>query len=241
MSCVSEHSTRLEPIADDVWLVRGGLIRHIMNVYLIVHGGTVTVFDAGIKAMTRHVADAAASLGTLDRVVLGHSHAEHRGIAPSLGVPVWCHEDEADDARSDGGAHYFHYESIRALRARWVVPLFVRLWDGGPVDVAGTLKEGDRVAGFEVVHFPGHAPGLIGLWRTSDRLALVSDTVYTLDPETGRFGEPRLPHRAFNKNMDQTRRSVYKLADLDPRVVCTGHGDPVTGDVRERLRRAAAS
>jgi glyoxylase-like metal-dependent hydrolase (beta-lactamase superfamily II) len=212
-----------------------------MNVFLIRHDGKVTVFDGGIKAMTRYVAEAAASLGPLDRVVLGHSHAEHRGIAPGLGVPVWCHEDEADDARADGGAHYFHYERLRGFRSRWLIPVFVRLWDGGPVDVADTVKEGDRVAGFEVVHFPGHAPGLIGLWRESDRLALVSDTVYTMDPETGRFGEPRLPHRAFSKDMDQTRRSAYKLADLDPRVVWTGHGDAVTGNVREQLRRAAAA
>ena len=41
-----------------------------------------------------------------------------------------------------------------------------------------TVAEGDEVAGFRVHHFPGHAPGLIGLWRESDRLALVSDTVY---------------------------------------------------------------
>ena len=32
-------------------------------------------------------------------------------------------------------------------------------WDGGPVPIAGTLAEGDDVAGFEVVHLPGHAPG----------------------------------------------------------------------------------
>lgn len=236
---VRQPTARLEPIAPDVWLVRGGIIRPIMNVYLIEHGGAVTVFDGGIKAMTRDVAEAAASLGTIDRIVLGHSHAEHRGIAASLGAPVWCHEDEADDARADGGAHYFHYERLKGW-ARWLMPLFVRLWDGGPVDVAGTLKEGDLVAGFTVVHFPGHAPGLIGLWRESDRLALVSDTVYTLDAETARSVEPHLPHRAFNKDQDQARRSLQKLADLDPRVVCTGHGDPVTDDVRQRLRKAAA-
>ena len=42
--------------------------------------------------------------------------------------------------------------------------------------IGGTVSEGDEVAGFRVIHFPGHAPGLIGLWRESDRVALVSDS-----------------------------------------------------------------
>ncbi|MFL5862157.1 MAG: hypothetical protein ACJ780_15480 [Solirubrobacteraceae bacterium] len=39
---------------------------------------------------------------------------------------------------------------------------------------AGTVAEGDEIAGFEVVDPPGHAPGLIGLFRRSDGLALIS-------------------------------------------------------------------
>ena len=70
--------------------------------------------------------------------------------------------------------------------ARVVMPRLTGMWDGGPVEISSTVEEGDEVAGFEVVHLPGHAPGMIGLWRESDRLALVSDTFYTLDPQTGR-------------------------------------------------------
>ena len=57
-------------------------------------------------------------------------------------------------------------------------------WDGGPVEIAGTVDEGDDVSGFRVVHLPGHAPGLIALFRESDRLALTSDCFYVIDPET---------------------------------------------------------
>ena len=46
-------------------------------------------------------------------------------------------------------------------------------------------------AGFKVMHLPGHAPGLIGLFRETDRLALVSDCFYTLDPQTGLKGATR--------------------------------------------------
>ena len=99
---------------------------------------------------------------------------------------------------------------------------------------------GDEVAGFRVVHLPGHAPGLIGLFRESDRLALVSDTVYTLDSGSGRRQPAHVPHPAFNQDTAQALVSIRKLAGLDPTTVWPGHADPVTGDVAAQLDRAAS-
>jgi glyoxylase-like metal-dependent hydrolase (beta-lactamase superfamily II) len=109
------------------------------------------------------------------------------------------------------------------------------------VRIAGTIKEGEEVAGFEVVHLPGHAPGLIGLFRRSDRLMLCSDCIYTLDPLTGIKGAPRIPHPAFDEDTEVARASIRKLAELEPAVVWAGHANPVTGDVRGQLERAAAA
>jgi glyoxylase-like metal-dependent hydrolase (beta-lactamase superfamily II)/predicted ester cyclase len=226
-------------VADDVWLVAGGFPSRVMNVYLIKDRDGVIVFDAGIEAMTKAISSAAAGIGRVERIVLGHGHADHRGAAPGLGAPVFCHPDEVADAESDGGEHYFDYSKLEHLFARFAMPRFIKRWDGGPVKIAGTVSEGDEVAGFQVVHLPGHAPGLIGLWRESDRLALVSDTLYTLDPQTGRKGRPRVPHRAFNKDTEQARASIRKLAAMEPAAVWPGHADPVTGDVRTELERAA--
>jgi steroid delta-isomerase-like uncharacterized protein len=225
-------------IADGVWLVQGGFPQKVMNVYLIEDEGQVTAFDAGIKAMTNGIASAAAGLGGIRRVVLGHGHPDHRGAAPGLGAPVYCHPDEVEETQGDGGEHYFDFSKLDWY-ARAAMPRFLRSWDGGPVQVEGTVSEGDDVAGFRVVAFPGHAPGMIGLWRESDRLALVSDTFYTLDPQTGFKGAPRVPHRAFNYDHDQTVASVRKLAAMEPATVWPGHADPVTGDVRSQLERAA--
>jgi glyoxylase-like metal-dependent hydrolase (beta-lactamase superfamily II) len=113
------------------------------------------------------------------------------------------------------------------------------MWDGGPVAIAGTVAAGDDVTGFQVIDLPGHAPGLIGLWRASDRLALVSDCFYTLDPQTGRHGPPRVAHEAFNHDTEQARASIRKLAALEPAAAWPGHANPVTGDVRAQLERAA--
>jgi len=250
-------SPRTERIADGVWRVAGDL-RRGMNVYLLEDEGGVTMFDAGTKAMVKGVREAGQELGGLQRIVLGHSHTDHRGAAPGLakelGVPVLCHADELEDAQGDGGLHYFSFDKVEVAWVRWIYPtLLKRVWDGGPVKVADTVSEGDEVAGFKVMHFPGHAPGLIGLWRESDRLALVSDTFYVIDSarlkrqqETGPDGNKRskatVAHPFSSQDHDLARESLRKLAALEPETAWPGHAEAVTGtreEVRERLERGA--
>jgi glyoxylase-like metal-dependent hydrolase (beta-lactamase superfamily II)/predicted ester cyclase len=235
------HGAATERVADGVWVVRGGFPIKTMNVYLIEDGDGVTVFDAGISAMVGALRAACARLGGARRIVLGHADADHRGSAPALGAPVYCHPAERTAAESD--APFRDYWDLAKLKA-YVRPAYQRMlpaWDGGAMAVAGTVSEGDAVAGFRVIELPGHAPGLIGLYRESDRLALVSDVVYTIDPQTGRKGAPRIPHPAFDADIEQARASIRKLADLGPSIVWAGHAEPVTGDVVGQLQQAAAA
>ena len=210
----------------------------IMNVYLIEDDGGVTVFDAGIRAMTRGIASVAAGLGGIKRVVLGHGHPDHRGAAPGIGAPVFCHPDNVADTEGDGGERYIDFSKLDWY-ARPVLPRLLGMWDGGPVKVEGTVTEGDDIAGFKVVDLPGHAPGLIGLWREDDRLALVSDTFYTLDPQTGQQGRPARPASARStRTPSKARASIRKLAEMEPASAWPGHADPLTGDVRGQLEQA---
>lgn len=211
-----------------------------MNVYALRDGKGVALFDAGIVQMTGEILDATRRLGGITRVVLGHSHTDHRGAAAGLGAEVFCHPLEREHAEGDGGRHYQQLERLEPP-ARWVYPRLMPYWDGGPVSIAGTLEEGDEVAGFDVVHIPGHAPGQIALWRKRDRLALVSDCFYTLDARTGFKSAPRVAHRAFNLDTALARESIRKIARLEPRAAWPGHADPVVGDVRSQLERAAES
>ena len=234
-----------EKIADGVWR-HAGDARRSMNVYLLEDDGGITVFDAGTRAMTDGVRGAAAELGGAKRIVLGHSHPDHRGVASGLGLPVLCHTDEVDDAQGDGGRRYFDLEAIPVWWTRRIYPTLLRRWDGGPVRVADTVAEGDEIAGFRVLHFPGHAPGLIGLWRESDRLALVSDVIYMVDSLRLRRlapGEaPVVPDRIWNLDHESAKESVRKLAALEPRTVWAGHAEALRGEphqLRALLERAA--
>jgi hydroxyacylglutathione hydrolase len=234
-------TSELEAVAAGVWLLRGGVPR-TMNVYLIEdEGGGVTLFDAGIRTMTHAIATAAAPLGGINRVVLGHADADHRGAAAGLGAPVFCHPADREAAEGDDALRAYHRIELLGLPARWVYPSLLRFWDGGAVPIAGTIEEGEDVSGFRVVHLPGHAPGLIGLFRDRDRLALTTDCFYVIDPETSRKVPPGLPHEAFNHDTEQARESMRKLAALDPAAAWPGHADPLTGDVRAQLERGAGA
>jgi glyoxylase-like metal-dependent hydrolase (beta-lactamase superfamily II) len=234
---------RMERVADRVWLLRGDL-RKAMNIYFLEDEGGAVQFDAGSKGMRKAARREAERLGGLKRVVLGHAHADHRGTAPYMGAPVHCHPDEVADAESDASiTPYMDLSQLPVAPVRWIYPFLLRRWDGGAVKIDGTVSEGDEVAGFRVVHFPGHAPGLIGLWRESDRVALVSDVVYFVDsarlkplPE----GEASVPHPAWAWDHAKAKKSVRKLAALEPRVVAAGHAEPLRGEnLRETLERAA--
>lgn len=234
----------MERVAEGVWMLRGDL-RQAMNVYFLEQDGGVVQFDAGTKAMAKKARAAAEQLGGLERIVLGHAHADHRGTAPYLDAPVECHPDEVADAESDASIPpYMDLSQLPIAPVRWIYPTLLRRWDGGAVKIDGTVAEGDEVADFRIVHFPGHAPGLIGLWRESDRLAIVSDVVYLID--SARLGKPlppgeaSVPHPAWAWNHARAKESVRKLAALEPTMVCAGHERPLRGDNLRAALEAAA-
>ena len=230
-----------QAIAAGVWLLRGGLPR-AMNAFLIEDDGGVTVFDSGSRQMRDAIRTAAVRFGGIRRIVLGHADCDHRGGAAGLAAPIYCHPLERSAAQSP--SPYRDYWNL-SLLSSWARPVYPRLlagWDGGALEVAGTVDEGDEVAGFRVLHLPGHAPGLIALYREEDGLALVSDLLYTLNPETGIRNAAHVPHPAFNLDTDQARESIRRLASMRPRVVWPGHAKPVTGDdVELQLQRAASA
>jgi glyoxylase-like metal-dependent hydrolase (beta-lactamase superfamily II) len=242
----SRGAATIEPVAEGVWLLRGrppGRVQRLTNVYLIEDGGRVTVFDSGSSNFTPWIRTAAEERGGIERVVLSHAHADHRGGAAGLGAPVLCHPEERADVEGDGGEHTFDYGKIGNPLVRALSPRVVKRMDGGPLQVSDMLSEGDTVAGFEVRFLPGHAPGLIGLWRASDRLAIVSDAVFVFNPFSvgGLPGPARMPPPPGRPFPKKARESIGKLAALDPALVGIGHWGPLTGDVRAQLERAAQS
>jgi len=236
---LTHGSTGPERLTDGVWRVRAN--PGLLNLFFLAEpGGGVTQFDAGGRVHLPLVRSAIASLGPLKRVILSHAHTDHRGTASLLGAPVACHAEEVQDVQGTGGLRYWG-EGLPELSLgprllhRHVLQ---RLYDGGPVHVTDTVREGDEVAGFRVVHLPGHAPGLIALIRERDGVALTSDSFYTIDSWWRRC-PPYTPGPAWSWDVDQARCSLRRLATLDISIAWPGHGEPITGDVAAKLSAAA--
>ncbi len=230
-----------EAIAAGVWVLRGGRPRRFNSFMIEGHDG-LTVFDPGPVQLAGAIRVAGARFGNIERVVLSHADSPHRGAAAKLGAPVYCHPLEQSAAQN--ASSYRDYWNLGLLPS-WSRPLISRRiphWDGGPVQIAGILEEGDEVAGFTVLHLPGHAPGLIGLWRQEDGLALVSDTIFTISLESGLSQEAHVPPAAFNLDTAHARESIRRLASLNPQVVWPGYGRALQGDdLNLALQRAATA
>jgi hydroxyacylglutathione hydrolase len=219
-----------------------GRLQRTTNIYLIKEDGGVTVYESGSVGAADAIRHAAAQRGGINRIVLSHAHADHRGGASRLDAPIFCHADERPGAEGDGWAKDgFDYPKIQNLLVRALTPWVLRGMDGGPLHIAGTLRDGDTVAGFRVLHLPGHTPGQIGLWRESDRLAIVSDAVFVWNPFSiiGQPGEVRLPPPAIRPDDPAARTSLRRIAALDPATVWLGHYGPITSDARGQLEHAA--
>jgi hydroxyacylglutathione hydrolase len=219
----------VKQLAPDVWQLRG--FRDAINVYMI---GDVLI-DAATRRARRRI------LGQIENrplslVALTHVHPDHQGVAKDVcearGVPLACHE--ADVAAMEGRA------PVQQASSNPINKMIVKFWEGPPHPVGRVLTEGDDVAGFRVIHAPGHAPGEVIFFRDSDRVAICGDVINNVNFLTGRVrvGEPP---GIFTLDPTENRRSIRKLAELEPSLVCPGHGPPVRGEALGELERLAAS
>jgi glyoxylase-like metal-dependent hydrolase (beta-lactamase superfamily II) len=133
-------------------------------------------------------------------------------------VPLACHADDVDamEGRRSVG-------SGQALIPR----IYDKLWTGPPHKVDRVLGDGDEVAGFRVVHAPGHAPGEVIYFRDSDRVAICGDVVRNMSFLTGLPGV-RQPPDEMTYDPVENRRSIRKLAALEPTLILPGHGPAIT-------------
>jgi glyoxylase-like metal-dependent hydrolase (beta-lactamase superfamily II) len=213
------------------------------NIYFLQDDDGVLVYETGSVGNADEIRRAAAERGGITRIVLSHAHADHRGGASQLAAPIFCHPAERPGAEGDGWLDGgYDLSKIEDPAVRAVVPRALHELDGGPLAIEDTVSGGDAVAGFEVIHLPGHTPGQIGLWRESDRVAIVSDAVFMWDPFTidGLPGDVRLPPPAIRPDDQAARASVRHIAELEPTTVWLGHYGPITENVTEQLASAAA-
>ena len=63
-------------------------------------------------------------------------------------------------------------------------------------------------------------------WRESDRTLLCGDVMWGYNPFT-LMGGPREPYSFVSPDAELNRASARRLAELEPALVCFGHGKPL--------------
>ncbi len=214
-------------LAPGVWRLKE-FPRPLINVYLAED----VLIDAG-RRWDKGRIFAELEGREISMLALTHVHPDHQGCAKAIcearGVPLACHADDVDAM-----------EGRRPVAAspKPTAQLFGKLWTGPPHKVDRVLHEGDEVAGFRVVHAPGHAPGEVIFFRDSDRVAICGDVIRNITYVAMRT-KLAVPPDDLTPDPAENRRSVRKLAELNPSLILPGHGPAVT-DIGAFERFAAA-
>jgi hydroxyacylglutathione hydrolase len=160
----------------------------------------------------------------LSMLALTHVHPDHQGAAKDVcegrGIPLACHADDVDAMEGR--------RPVQEASADNPINRFIaRIWQGPPYKVERVFNEGDEIAGMRVIHAPGHARGEVIFFRDSDRVAICGDVIRNMSYATGLPGIKQ-PPPIFTYDMAENRRSIRKLADLNPSLILAGHGPAVT-------------
>lgn len=226
----------IERIAPDV----GWQPISFVNAYFVGHsGGPWVLIDSGLPGWAAQIFEAGeARFGAGSRpeaIYLTHGHFDHAGSALELAerweVPIFAHRLELPylTGRSDypppdptiGGAFAF-LSRFMPCRGRDLRDRIRELPNG----------ELPGLPDWEWIATPGHSPGHVSFFRSSDRVLLAGDTFATMNMDSWMgviAGNKELAHAGapFTIDWSATRRSVQRLADLRPNVAGCGHGIPM--------------
>ena len=238
------------------------------NVYFVQSGSLWVLIDAALAQCGQLIRKTAESLFGAHTppaaILLTHDHPDHAGSVRELvhmwDCPVFVHPDELPLVAIEDLSTIEKYANPLD---RWIVLPFLRAMPRRRVeamlarasikDVVRAFDPSAAVPGlsdWECIPTPGHTPGHVAFFRTSDRVLITGDAIVTVDLNSLwgfllwglRLNKQRVsgPPWYSTWNWRAAKESVTALAGLAPRVLASGHGVPMSGDEIARELRAFA-
>jgi glyoxylase-like metal-dependent hydrolase (beta-lactamase superfamily II) len=213
----------------------------IANAYLLRGKDRLSLIDTSghgsLPKIEKNFAEQSFRLSGLTHILLTHGHWDHTGdlalLQKQSNAVVIAHKIEAPliragrDVRPDPS-------SVPFIHRR-----FGKLFDGqpkpGPVDQE--VEDGETLddiyPGLRVVHLPGHSPGQVGYFNERESWLVGGDVMMHVLPQL------TLPLALFTLEPEEAKRSILKVAKLNPKTLAVGHGAPIVGKAQRAIARIA--
>jgi hydroxyacylglutathione hydrolase len=203
-----------------------------VNCYWTVSEEGVAIIDAANpkneKKILSQLEAAGKKVADVKFIIITHADIDHLGSAAALkqltGAKLAIHEADAAIIRGDA--------PLKEGRGLFgvILKIMMKFIQFHKVEPDILLKEGDEIAGFTVLHMPGHTEGSIMLYKPGQVL-ITGDTLLS-----DRKSRPQGPMKAFALDLQQTWNSMGRFADLHFEMMLPGHGKPVLEKASEKVR-----
>lgn len=225
-----------------------------VNVYAIEEeGGGWALFDAGLgtEECERTVREGLAGHGIhfrdVRRIYLSHGHIDHYGLARTIseesGAPVFIHAADRlkverpalEFERSrEAARQYFACLGVDRERMAWIERGHeFALAMARPIEHTRPVEEGEtlRFARFsaQVMHAPGHTPGLTCLYVPSRRLLFSDDHLLERVSPNPLIDVDTLEGGKSFRALSSYLRTLERTAAMEIDLVLPGHNEPFTG------------
>lgn len=233
-----------------------------VNVYL-AEGEPLTLIDTGPKTeaaratLSKELARLGYTVADLEQIILTHHHVDHLGLAGEIvaqsEAQVFTHPYNLPWLHNFANTRKHHTQFYQHFWRQNGVPreLIDRMLYIGEAlaqfrdsDVPSQpLPEGREIpfadCDWRVYHTPGHAGGLICLWHAQSRTLISNDHILK-NISSNPILEPPMPGEATRpQRLRDYLREMNRMAELNPLIAYTGHGEAVR-NVRELIAHRVA-
>lgn len=211
----------------------------VVNTFLLDAKDGCVLIDTGFPNSEKKILNAVEQLGKrasdIHHIVLTHGHPDHFGSAAALkratGAEIYAPSlDEAIITRGTGFRPLFPSPGLKNQ-------ILFRMFIGSmhpvePVGIDYQLEGGQELpiaGGIKAVHAPGHCAGQLAfLWPRDGGVLFAADACANV------LG---LDCSLAYEDFEEGKRTLNKLADLEFRTACFGHGGAILQDADARFRK----